>query len=740
MSLLACGLAPVALARDADPYKLLDLSRGAGDADIKRAHRKLSLKYHPDKQSGKTPEDVEKAQQRFMAIQRAYETLSDPERRRNYDSTGYADPKDAYKEQQHASAGKNSGRGRGPHVRPGDRGGWDSGAAGGRHGGPGPGGYHQPDPITSDTLDLKPGNFAKYVLDGNRAWLVQVYHDGSERCHRAAPAWEQTSRALDGIAKLGRINLAHYPALAAQVAPKHLFSATHADYKDLPVVVGFAPGCKKTWCKRKYRGVMKENALSAFAMDRLLLYADVPLHTRDTLPSFLESEPEKVKFVMFSSRSSTPPALLRRAATEYEDDVSFARVIHASADASYWIKKFNVVAPPAVLVMKEGNARVVEHEVSGKDKLKALLIEHKLQTLPQLRVSNVKSVGCQPGGLVQTCVVLLGVRGLDAFERARSTLRDAKASLQSTTEDFATLSTALEAKELAFAWVDAKTQASFCRAFFAPSDAASAAACGKANAKPRVFAMRFTHGPDVIEHAVYDGEMDARAILSWVAKTSDAEGGSLREANRGDARFPELTAPKPSAIESLREWKTDATATAYDLAEELMYICVESGPVAPMFLLIVGLLVPSFVRRPKKSKRVKKKREVDDDAVVDWSDDDTLASLKGSQSGMVVVMLVDGFKTDQEVFKRLRGSFWREPILSFGTVNIAKVHAWAEFAETNGAAASTIVIWHPSRTKYRIIGNGETPHPELCSKIEQFLDGISGDLWVEGNWPSTSNN
>jgi hypothetical protein len=107
---------------------------------------------------------------------------------------------------------------------------------------------------------------------------------------------------------------------------------------------------------------------------------------------------------------------------------------------------------------------------------------------------------------------------------------------------------------------------------------------------------------------------------------------------------------------------------------------------------------------------------------------------------MVVVMLVDGFKTDQEVFKRLRGSFWREPILSFGTVNIAKVHAWAEFAETIGAAASTIVIWHPSRTKYRIIGNGETPHPELCSKIEQFLDGISGDLWVEGNWPSTSNN
>ena len=98
-------------ARDADPYKQLDVGRGASDSEIKKGYRKLSLKYHPDKQQGKSADDVERAQNRFMKIQKAYETLSDGEKKRNYDSTGYADPRDAYKDQ--------PPRGPGGHRRPG---------------------------------------------------------------------------------------------------------------------------------------------------------------------------------------------------------------------------------------------------------------------------------------------------------------------------------------------------------------------------------------------------------------------------------------------------------------------------------------------------------------------------------------------------------------------------------------------------------------------------------------------
>jgi len=60
-------------------YKELDVSKDANTADIKKAYRKLAIKHHPDK--GGDPE-------KFKLISRAYEVLSDPEKRRTYDEYG----------------------------------------------------------------------------------------------------------------------------------------------------------------------------------------------------------------------------------------------------------------------------------------------------------------------------------------------------------------------------------------------------------------------------------------------------------------------------------------------------------------------------------------------------------------------------------------------------------------------------------------------------------------------------
>ena len=730
---LLLGLVTCA-ARDADPYRLLDVGRGAAESEIKKSYRKLSLKYHPDKQQGKTAEEVEKAANRFMTIQKAYETLSDPEKKRNYDMTGFADPRDAYK----ASPG---GRGGGAQRRsPGSRGGWDSDSggfpgAGGR--GFGGFGFPQADPITSETQELTPKNFEKLVFSSNKAWLVQVYHDASEKCQRAAPIWDQTARTLDGSAKLGRVNMATYPELAAKVAPQHRFSSSVVLPNDLPVVIGFDKECSSFSCRKRYRGFMRETALSKYVLDRMLKYKEIPEFTRDTLPGFLENEPNKVKFLVFLSRSTSTQPLLRRAASEYERDVAFAVVHHKRNDASYWMKKFGVRAHSAVMVIKEDGKKIVEHDVTGKDKLRELLVEHKLPILPQLHAASLKSTGCQPGGLVQVCVVVLGVQGW-ALEDAKKVLRDAKLSLDSSTESPNNpLVAALgENKELAFAWVDAASQGAFCKALLY-DNRDDAASCGKSTMEPRIAVMRFRNGPDSMEYGGYEGAMSLKEILSWVSGIFAGKGQRLIMVDRDAPNYPALKAHASGALEYLNRVKRNVWFSAYDLGEEFMYALAESGPILPFFIALLAVFASTFFpSKPKaKSRRtVATRNPADDDVVIEYNDE-ALASLKENKSEMVVMMFVDGKTTSQTVFKRVRASFWREPILSFGTVNIARPGPWAVFARTIGALPGTVIVWHALRKKFKLIGAGDggVPHPLICSKIETILDG---DVeWDEAEWP-----
>src|SRR5690349_10501567 len=68
-----------------DYYELLGVQRGADDATIKAAYRRLAKEHHPDRKNG-----CKESEARFKAINEAYDVLKDPQKRAAYDRFGHA--------------------------------------------------------------------------------------------------------------------------------------------------------------------------------------------------------------------------------------------------------------------------------------------------------------------------------------------------------------------------------------------------------------------------------------------------------------------------------------------------------------------------------------------------------------------------------------------------------------------------------------------------------------------------
>ncbi|TAG74193.1 MAG: molecular chaperone DnaJ, partial [Runella slithyformis] len=72
------------MAQKRDYYEVLGVAKGAAEDEIKKAYRKLAIKYHPDKNP-----DNPAAEDKFKEAAEAYDVLSTPEKRKQYDRFGH---------------------------------------------------------------------------------------------------------------------------------------------------------------------------------------------------------------------------------------------------------------------------------------------------------------------------------------------------------------------------------------------------------------------------------------------------------------------------------------------------------------------------------------------------------------------------------------------------------------------------------------------------------------------------
>ncbi|XP_044891063.1 dnaJ homolog subfamily C member 16 isoform X3 [Leopardus geoffroyi] len=306
-------------ALDFDPYRVLGVSRTASQADIKKAYKKLAREWHPDKNKDPGAED------KFIQISKAYEILSNEEKRSNYDHYGDAGENQGYQKQQQREY-------RFRHFHENFY--FDESF------------FHFPfNSERRDSIDEKYLlHFSHYVNEVvpdsfKKPYLIKITSDWCFSCIHIEPVWKEVVQELEGLGVgIGVVHAGYERRLAH-----------HLGAHSTPSILGIINGKISFF----HNAVVREN-LRQF-VESLLPGNLVEKVTNKNYVRFLSGwQQDNKPHVLLFDQMPVVPLLYKLTAFAYKDYLSFGYVHVGLRGAEEITRQYNVnVYTPTILVFKE---------------------------------------------------------------------------------------------------------------------------------------------------------------------------------------------------------------------------------------------------------------------------------------------------------------------------------------------------------------------------------------------------
>ncbi|KAK7411427.1 hypothetical protein VNO78_02860 [Psophocarpus tetragonolobus] len=520
-------------------YDVLQIESYSSIDKVKEAYDKLESKWN----SAVGVFDIHE----FLKIQYAYELLTNPLWKRDYDIFGIDEQFHIVESASKHYAGKHISELDLPLLQ-------------------------APSGSIDDSSKVITASDFQYIFADVKPWIIQLYSSGSERCAQFSKSWNKIASLLDVVANIGMVELGE-KELAMYLADRR--STGKPFFRNgIPSLVAIPAGCRSTKCISRFDDELTVDKVTNWFATTVLALPQLNYYSKESLvPNFLgKASHHKVKVIFFSKYGERASPFIRQAAKDYWAYASFAFILWREEDSSYWWGAFEVESAPAIVFLKDPGVKPVVHHGSVNNSMFSNLMENnKQQELPQLRSVTSMKLGCDPHGYSRAgydtvmwyCAIAVGKPSLELNKmretmcRVQKTLsKHSQVDASSYNQSLAPAVDAFKKKRLTFAWLDGEKQKDYCQFYL--GNAASDHTCGQQRGVtdiPRLFVIRYMRNSSTVELrkeektkwkallvqdlindsdqagqfvAGYKGEDDVSQITHWLANTiSDGDSRDL---------------------------------------------------------------------------------------------------------------------------------------------------------------------------------------------------------------------